>query len=147
LPFSEFKVIVPIPHKHWYPEKPQTIGEYIRKVRMDKQLFQEDIALLIGVSTDCITNWENGRANPQIQYMPKILEFLGFMPLEIDEYTLSGMIKSYRVKNGLSHKKMGDVLGVDASTIRAWEKGESISQVKTKKLIEKLIGKIGCKTS
>lgn len=114
---------------------------------MDKQLFQEDIALLIGVSTDCITNWENGRANPQIQYMPKILEFLGFMPLEIDEYTLSGMIKSYRVKNGLSHKKMGDVLGVDASTIRAWEKGESISQVKTKKLIEKLIGKIGCKTS
>lgn len=83
---------------------------------------QKEVAKLIGVSEDCITYWENGRSEPQIQFIPYIIKFLGYMPLEIDISTLGGKIKDYRVRNGLSHKKMGKLFGVDATTIAAWEK-------------------------
>ena len=89
---------------------------------MDRNLLQKDVAEIIAVSEDCITNWENGRSEPQIQFMSYIIEFLGYIPIEIDTSTFAGKIKKYRIKNGLSHKKMGKLLGVDASTVGAWEK-------------------------
>lgn len=107
---------------------PQTIGEHIRKIRLEKGLFQEDVAKLIGVSTDCITNWENNHGIPQIQFMPAIIEFLGFVPIEIDNDTLGGQMLLYRNLHGLSHRKLGKLIGVDASTIGSWEKGLSIPQ-------------------
>lgn len=84
---------------------------------------QKEVGKLIGVSEDCITYWENGRSEPQIQFMPKIIEFLGYMPIEIDTSTIGGKIKANRMRHGLSYKKMGELLNVDASTIGAWEKG------------------------
>ena len=83
---------------------------------------QKDVAKLIGVSEDCITNWENGRSEPQIQFMPKIIEFLGYVPIEVDTSTLGGRIRDYRIRHGLSYKKMGEVLGVDATTVGSREK-------------------------
>lgn len=82
---------------------------------------QKEVAKLIGVSEDCITYWENGRSEPQIQFMPYIIEFLGYIPIEVDTSTAGGKIKAYRIMHGLSHKKMGKLFEVDATTIGAWE--------------------------
>ena len=40
------------------------LGERLKKKRMDMGLFQKDVARMIGVSTDTITNWEKGRTKP-----------------------------------------------------------------------------------
>jgi len=109
-----------------YPENPITFGDHIRKKRMEIKLLQRQVALLIGVTEDCITLWEKNHSIPQIKYYPRIIEFLGYCPFEIDESTFSGRLKSYRLKNGLSNKKLGKNLNVNGSTILAWEGNRSI---------------------
>ena len=103
------------------------------------RLFQKDVALIFKVSEDCITNWENGRAIPQIQYYPVIISFLGFNPFSSDTSTLGGRIMQYRYEHGLSHKAFGKLLGVHASTVGSWEAGEFEPHSKTHKKIEKLL--------
>ncbi len=102
-----------------YPANPVTIGEHIKKTRMEKGLLQEDVAKLFGVSTDTITNWENERGIPQIQFFPKIIAFLGYHPFLAEPKTLGERIKRYRELHGLSHKKMGKLVGVDVPLFAA----------------------------
>jgi len=99
---------------------------------------QGDVGKIIGVSTDCITYWENNRSFPMIHHMPQIVKFLGYDPIIIETSDLAGQLKNYRLKHGLSHKKLGKILGVDASTVGAWEKNKPISQ-QNYKLIMKIL--------
>ena len=41
-----------------YPKDPQTFGELLRKVRMDKGMTIKEVAALIGVTDTAIINWE-----------------------------------------------------------------------------------------
>jgi len=59
-----------------YPLRPKTLGDRIKKKRMDMGLFQRDVARIIGVSVDTITNWEKGRTRPSRYSMLKIHQFL-----------------------------------------------------------------------
>lgn len=85
---------------------------------------QSDIAHLIQVSEATITNWENNLTEPEIRYYPSIIRLLGYNPFTLDENSFSSKIKYCRIKHGLSHKQLGKKLGVDATTIGNWEKGE-----------------------
>ncbi|AOM80087.1 hypothetical protein BFS30_24750 [Pedobacter steynii] len=56
--------------------------------------------------------------------------------MEIDVSAIAGKLKAYRYRNGLSHKQLGKILGIDGSTICAWEKAERVPpQKKLNKLI------------
>ena len=101
------------------------IGLHIRKKRVDQEMLQKEVAELIGVSEDSITYWEGGRAYPQIQHFPKIILFLGYNPVKISDGTLGGRIQNYRITHGMSHKAFGKLIGVNASTIGAWESEKS----------------------
>ncbi len=125
LPFYSLDEKIAKPYGYQYIEKPSTLGEFIRNRRIELGLFQKDIALQFGVSEDSITYWENNRSIPQIKFYPKIIKFLEFNPFEVDIKTIGGKIKNYRYLNGLSHKQMGKLLSVDASTVRAWEFGKN----------------------
>jgi len=128
---------VPKPKPEGYPANPETIGEHIRKVRMDKGLFQREVAAIIGVTEDTVTYWENGRAEPQVQFAPKIISFLGYSPYPADLTTLGGRIKRYRLIKGLSQVKFGEMLGVDGSTVCSWELGEFIPNPNVTNKIQK----------
>ena len=108
-----------------YPESPVSIGDHIRKKRMELKLLQKDVARICGVSEDCITNWEKNRNTPQIQYYPRISNFLGYLPFDVDLTTLSGKLKAHRNINGLSHKQLGKIVGVDGATVCSWELEEN----------------------
>jgi DNA-binding XRE family transcriptional regulator len=71
------------------------IGLHIRRKRLELGLRQEDVANQIGVSIDCVAFWENGRSKPQVQHMPKIIEFLGYNPVPYENVTIGGRIKNY----------------------------------------------------
>ncbi|WP_462265738.1 helix-turn-helix domain-containing protein [Mucilaginibacter sp.] len=79
-----------------YPANPGTIGEHLKRKRMDSKLLQKDVAKILGVPEDCITNWEKSRSIPQIQFLPLIIQFLGYLPFSFDQTTLSGKLKAYR---------------------------------------------------
>ena len=126
-----------------YPERPVTIGEHIRRKRMDLKLFQADLAKLFGVCEDSITGWESGRSVPLIQFYPELIQFLGYYPLPFETESLGGRINKFRFENGLSHKKLGKMMGVDATTIGAWETNKHVpNNAKLKRLEELLNSKV-----
>ena len=59
-----------------YPTKPKTLGQKIRKRRMDLGLLQKDVARFVGVVTDTVTLWEKGRKEPSKRYLKRIEQFL-----------------------------------------------------------------------
>jgi DNA-binding XRE family transcriptional regulator len=118
-----------------YPENPVSIGDHIRKKRMELKLLQKDVARICGVTEDCITNWEKNRSVPQVQFFPQIIKFLDYLPFDVDLTTLRGKLKAYRHKNGFSQKQMGKILKVDGGTVCSWELGENQPH---KKMLEKL---------
>jgi DNA-binding XRE family transcriptional regulator len=61
-----------------YPD--QTLGERIKKWRLERGLFQVDLAKRIGVSEMTIVNWEKGRTKPIKQNFERLEKFLGDFP-------------------------------------------------------------------
>ncbi len=122
-----------------FDKEVKSIGDHIRKRRIELGLFQKDVALKLKVGEDAVTYWENNRAKPMVHHMPLIISFLGYNPLIIEKETLGGKVKFYRYLNGLSHKKFGKLLRVDASTVASWEKNESLPHPSTMKRIEKYL--------
>jgi len=121
-----------------YPAKPISIGDHIRKKRMGLKLLQKDVAIILNVSEDCVTYWENNRSKPQIKYYPQIIKFLGYYPFKLDLATFNNRIMAYRCLNGLSQKSFADMMNVDPKTLVQLSNGKgSKSQ---RKRIEKFLG-------
>ncbi|MCX5704033.1 MAG: helix-turn-helix transcriptional regulator [Candidatus Omnitrophica bacterium] len=59
-----------------YPKNPQTLGEKIRKARMDKGLMIKELAAQIGVTDDTVINWEIRGMMPQGKSRERVREFL-----------------------------------------------------------------------
>lgn len=51
-----------------------TIGKTIKQLRSVHSLSQEDLAEQLGVSRQTISNWENDRTVPALDYMKKLCE-------------------------------------------------------------------------
>lgn len=118
---------------------PQSVGEKIRNRRLELQLFQKDVAKIIGVTEDTITNWENNRSEPDISYFPAIINFLGYMPFSIDTSSLAGKINEYRYLNGMSQETLAKELGINESTVYHYEKGVHFLTDRTLRKIEKIL--------
>jgi DNA-binding transcriptional regulator YiaG len=114
----------------------KTVGDHIKKRRIELGMLQKEVAATLNVSEDTVTFWENNRVKPMINHIPTIIKFLGYDPLPIERKTLGGKIKYYRYINGLSHKAFGKLLHVNASTIGSWETNEFVPKPATfKKLL------------
>lgn len=49
-----------------------TIGEHIRRLRREKDMTQERLANLLGVTYQSVSRWENGTAYPDMELLPAI---------------------------------------------------------------------------
>ena len=65
--------------------KEATIGDAIRKWRLERGLTQSDIAKKLGVTTQNYSQWEVGKRNPKMDTLKKIAEIL-----DVDVWTLIG---------------------------------------------------------
>ena len=88
LPICQVTLKAQKPLNPVYPTTLQTIGDHIKKKRLDKNLFQKDVAALLGVKEESIYNWENHRSKPRISYFPKIIKFLEYFPLDLINETI-----------------------------------------------------------
>ncbi|KAA3630601.1 MAG: XRE family transcriptional regulator [Bacteroidetes bacterium] len=83
-----------------YPEELNTLGDHLRKVRLDRNLSQPDVAKLLGVTTDTVTNWELNRNQPRAKFVNKIISFLDYIPFRnlindtLSEKTIEQGLKS-----------------------------------------------------
>ena len=109
-----------------YPKHLVTLGDHLRKRRLDLNLFQKDVAAMLGVDTMTVNNWERSRCGPTLQAMPSIVEFLGYSPFPVTQNpSIIEAIKAYRLMHGLSQKKLATILRIDPATLAQWENGTS----------------------
>ncbi len=71
-----------------------------------------------------VTNWELSRTNPQLRFIPRLIELLGYAPSVDDGQTLGERIVEYRKTIGLSQRAFAERLGIDPSTLGRWERNE-----------------------
>lgn len=53
------------------------LNENIKKLRMARGLNQVEFAKILGVSKQCVSNWENDNVMPSIEMLLKIADFFG----------------------------------------------------------------------
>ena len=106
------------PERKPYPKELKTYGDHLRKKRLDLNLSQLQVAKIIKVTTDSITNWELNRYVPNLNQIPKIISFLEYSPT-----TKENSIKKYRLEKGLSQKKLAEMLKIDPATLSRIERG------------------------
>lgn len=51
--------------------------------------------------------------------MPKIIEFLGYVPFECPD-DLVGKLRYYKLVNGLSYERLGELMGRDPEQLTNW---------------------------
>jgi transcriptional regulator with XRE-family HTH domain len=106
-----------------YPKFLITLGDHLRKRRLDLSLRQKDVSQRLGVSEASIWYWEKNLASPSFGKIPKIIKFLGYVPYDSTGKTFEQQITIARRVLGLSQKELANFLGVDSGTVRRWEKG------------------------
>lgn len=139
-PFDNFSFSARKPLDPAYPVELETVGDHLRKRRLDLGLWQKQVAKRIGVTTCTITNWELSRTGPEIQYYPAIIDFLGYLPYGVGK-TLPEKLKAYRMMHGLSQTQMAKKICVDDGTLRKWENGKSAPRRKQQLRIEKIVNR------
>ena len=108
--------------KKGYPTSPKTVGEMVRKRRLDLGLRQIDIAKIIGCDEMSVVNWEKGHRTPRINHMAGVVKFLGFNPIQSGD-TLAQRLINHRKAIGKTQKDFARQIGVDPSTLARWEGG------------------------
>ena len=56
--------------------KVKTFGDLVKKKRLEKGLYQKDLASILGVTNDTVTNWEFRGRMPRKRQREKLFEFL-----------------------------------------------------------------------
>lgn len=136
LPFCHLTLKAKKPSSPGYPQTLKNLGDHLRKRRLDLKLLQKEVAKKIGVDETSIYYWENNRVKPSLTYIPKIIEFLGYIPFNAKSNSLREQIVTYRRVHGLTQKKLACLLGIDPTSIGHWERGEHWPQ---KQLLDKLL--------
>ncbi len=125
LPSSQIVLKAKKPLPSTYPKTIKTLGDHLRKRRLDLDLLQKDVAKMIGVCEQSICNWEKNLAKPAIKYIPKIIKLLDYIPFDTSTISIGQKIILYRKLNGLTQKMLACQLDIDPSTLRKWERDKS----------------------
>jgi transcriptional regulator with XRE-family HTH domain len=123
LPFCHAHLSGPRPLPRFYPQVLTTIGDHLRKRRLDLCLLQREVAERLGVNPCTVTNWELSRTAPALRFLPGILALIGFDPSSPSGASLGERLKAYRRHAGISRQQFARLLGVDPSTLSRWERG------------------------
>lgn len=69
-----------IPHPAGYPECPRTLGDHLKKARLNRGLPQKDAARAIGCASLTFLHWEKGRIAPDVRFWPADPPLPGLRP-------------------------------------------------------------------
>ncbi|MGK2957233.1 MAG: helix-turn-helix domain-containing protein [Acidimicrobiales bacterium] len=118
----------------------KTLGDHIRKRRLILDITQKQAATLLGVTGHTVLHWENGPVKPANQYIPALIQFLGYDPEPALCTTLSEQLAARRRELGWSRKMAARKLGVDPATWTNWEHGAPIIAMPHRRRVAKFLG-------
>jgi DNA-binding XRE family transcriptional regulator len=106
-----------------YPENPVTLGEHLKKRRVELGLFQRQAAAQLGIDHFTYITWEIGKRRPYTHSFARIIAFLGFDPSPAP-ITLGQRIKAKRRELGMTQWKLAEHFGWDEATVFRYERDE-----------------------
>jgi DNA-binding transcriptional regulator YiaG len=142
LPFCHVRLNGPKPKSKAYPKELKTIGDHIRKRRLDLNLLQKQVAEQIGDEITSVFNWESNESQPATRFFPAIICFLGYNPLPVAD-DLMGKFARTRQSLGLTQEDLAEKLGIDESTIAQWERREKKPIGPYRKVVENFVASDG----
>jgi DNA-binding XRE family transcriptional regulator len=93
--FCHFELKALKPTSEAYHKELKTLGDHIRKRRLDLTLLQKDVAKIIGETEATIYNWENNQSEPSLVFVPRIIEFIGYAPTSLAAHGFRERIALY----------------------------------------------------
>ena len=96
------------------------IGEKIKEKRRDRDLTQEELATMLGVTKAAVSKWENAESFPDITMLPQIAQLFHITMDELFDYTLeykpAKIVNQYRF--GLCLNDIEDISILDHGTVK-----------------------------
>ena len=122
-----------------YPAELNTLGDHLRKVRLDRGLSQQEVAICLNVTTNSITGWELNRNVPTVRMAKRRIEFLGYVPIYENTQRFEGQLYLTRMITGKTQAQVAKEILVDQTTLRRVELGSQKPVRKTREKIEAFI--------
>ena len=82
-----------------------TLNENIKRLRLERGLNQVEFAKAMGVSKQCVSNWENDNVMPSIEMLVKIADFFNVTT----DYILGRNERTYIDVTGLSDEQISHI--------------------------------------
>ena len=123
VPFCNLRLQSDMPKDRATPKQVASIGDAIRKRRLDLGLFQAEVATGLGCNKMTVAKWELGHSTPQIAHFRQIVEFLGYRSLlgrNNHRRTTDQFPKSPRHQP----KDFATQLAIDQGTLAHYERGK-----------------------
>jgi len=138
LPFCHVTLRGQRPLPRGYPGTLGTLGDHLRRRRLDLGLLQREVAERLGVAPGTVTNWELNRTSPALSSLPGIICLLGYNPTP-PAASLGERLKVVRRQAGLSQEQCARLLGVDPSTLSRWERNIRVPTGRYARLAEAFV--------
>jgi DNA-binding transcriptional regulator YiaG len=122
-----------------YPTELNTLGDWIRKTRLDRGLYQEDVAKILGVTENCVTKWELNRNEPEARHVPRIIELIGYCPYDVTD-DLIDRVETIRRALGLTQEQMAKILYIDESSLASWVRREHKPVRQSQQILRDFLG-------
>lgn len=120
--------------------EPRTVGEHIKKKRLELGITQKEAGERMGVTQFTVINWEYDLRKPAIHHVPAICQFLGYDPEPPAPKTLPERLAAKRRELGWTQKDAARKLGVDPCTWSDWERGGTIMATAHRRLVAQFLG-------
>ena len=104
MPFCHLTLTSKKPKDFAYPTEFRTLGDHLRKRRLDLGLLQREVAERLRGTVCSVRNWERNEAKPEVRFLPLINEFLGYEP-EGSAASFPEALRASRRAVGLSQRQ------------------------------------------
>jgi transcriptional regulator with XRE-family HTH domain len=106
-----------------------TIGDHVRRKRIERGLTQIQTADILGISEDTVADWEKGKTEPSDKRRKAVIEFLGYNPFLLEQekplITIGDHIRKRRLELSLTHAETAERLETNIDTAKSWQSGRT----------------------
>ena len=93
------------------------------------------------MSARALQNWELGQQSPTLRFVPRIVQFLGYVPGS-SAPTPGERLKASRRADGAFQLQIARALGIDKQLVSDWERGRHPLTEERLREIQSLLGKL-----
>ena len=109
------------PRNSNFPLELKTIGDHLRKVRIERGIGQKEVANILNTSNRNVWRWENIGRIPTPPLMSRILTFIDYVPIDEKHDTLGEKLYWTRQIKGLTQVQLSRAIGISEQIVNKIE--------------------------